>query len=99
MADRHGEWSPGPHADAGADARMQTHTPGAPVSRRSAPPPRCLATVSPGRWFATALMKLILAIVIVRYDLQLAPGSSVKKRPFGQYEADLDLRVMARAAA
>lgn len=53
---------------------------------------------SPGRWFATALMKLILAVMIVRYDVQLAPSSSMKMRPFGQYEPELDLRIVARAA-
>lgn len=54
---------------------------------------------SPGRWFATALMKLILAVMIVRYDMQLAPKRSLEMQPWGQYEPQLDLRVTAKAAA
>ncbi|KAI1843743.1 hypothetical protein JX266_010002 [Neoarthrinium moseri] len=51
----------------------------------------------PGRFFAVNLMKLVLAEMIVRYDMKLAPGTRVQKRYFGKYMIpNYGLRIMVR---
>ncbi|KAK8002967.1 hypothetical protein PG989_002686 [Apiospora arundinis] len=54
--------------------------------------------VCPGRFIATDLMKLVLAAIILRYDIKLPPNSKPHKRHFGQHEIpDFNLRILVRA--
>ncbi|KAK7967159.1 cytochrome P450 [Apiospora aurea] len=54
--------------------------------------------VCPGRFFATDLMKLILAVLIMRYDIKLPPTAKPHKRYFGMHEIpNSNLRVLVKA--
>ncbi|KAK8065907.1 hypothetical protein PG997_012654 [Apiospora hydei] len=53
---------------------------------------------SPGRFFATDLMKLVLPVLIMRYDIKLPPKAKPHKRYFGMHEIpDSNLRVLVKA--
>ncbi|KAK6082951.1 sulfite reductase flavoprotein component [Seiridium cupressi] len=52
---------------------------------------------SPGRFFAAGLMKLVIAAIVLRYDIKLAPGTKPKQRYFGKYTLpDTSLRILVR---
>ncbi|KAK8012516.1 cytochrome P450 [Apiospora marii] len=54
--------------------------------------------VCPGRFFATDLMKLVLAVLVIRYDFKLPPNTKPRKRYFGEHEIpDFNLRVLVKA--
>ncbi|KAK9425888.1 putative Cytochrome P450 [Seiridium unicorne] len=51
----------------------------------------------PGRFFAAGLMKLVIAAIVLRYDIKLAPGTKPKQRYFGKYTLlDTSLRILVR---
>ncbi|KAK8034584.1 cytochrome P450 [Apiospora rasikravindrae] len=54
--------------------------------------------VCPGRFFATELLKLVLAALIMRYDIKLPPNAKPHKRYFGMHEIpDSNLRILVKA--
>ncbi|KAK8100756.1 Cytochrome P450 monooxygenase [Apiospora kogelbergensis] len=54
--------------------------------------------VCPGRFFATDLMKLVLAVTVLRYDIKLPPDVKPHKRYFSHHEIpDFNLQVLVRA--
>lgn len=53
---------------------------------------------SPGRFFSTDLMKLVLAIMVSRYDIKLPANTKPNKRYFGEHEIpDFNMRVLVKA--
>ena len=52
----------------------------------------CLSVVnvltlpSPGRWFATHLLKMLLAYITLNYDME-----ALNKRPLNEYYGDFDI--------
>ncbi|KAK7953788.1 cytochrome P450 [Apiospora saccharicola] len=54
--------------------------------------------VCPGRFFATDVMKLVLAVMVVRYDFKMPANTKPRKRYFGEHEIpDFSLRVLVKA--
>lgn len=55
-------------------------------------------TNSPGRFFAVNEMKLLMAELLIKYDVRLIPGTKPKKIQFGLVSLpEVKLRVLIRA--
>jgi hypothetical protein len=54
--------------------------------------------LSPGRFFAIGLMKLVFAAMVMRYDIKLVLGTEPKQRYFGKYTIpEFNLKLLIKA--